>query len=52
VSEVEDFLEQGGAVQFVPDGNKVRFEINLGAARRSGLNISSKLLSLARAVKH
>lgn len=52
VSEIEDFLEQGGTVQFVRDGNKLRFEINLGAARRSGLSISSKLLNLARAVKH
>jgi len=52
VSETDDFLEQGGAVRFVMDGNKVRFEINLGAARRGGLNISSRLLSLARTVKN
>jgi hypothetical protein len=52
VSEADGFLDQGGAVQLLTDGNRVRFEINLGAARRSGLNVSSKLLSLARAVKN
>ncbi len=51
VSEMEDFLELGGTVELVLDDNKVRFAVNLEAARRSGLKISSKLLSLARAVK-
>ena len=51
VSEMEDFLELGGTVKFVAESSKVRFEVNLEAARRSGLRISSRLLSLARVVK-
>ena len=33
------------------DGKKVRFDINLQAAERAHLKISSKLLNLARSVK-
>jgi hypothetical protein len=49
VSEMEHFLQSGGMVNFLMEGNKVRFEINDGPARRAGLRISSKLLNLARA---
>lgn len=52
VSEVENFLELGGAVKFVTEENKVRFAINIKAARRSGLSISSRLLSLAKVVRN
>jgi len=38
-------------IQFVLDGNRVRFEINVAAASRAGLNLSSELLKLARAVR-
>ena len=40
-----------GIVNFVLVDNRVRFEINLAAAAENGLAISSKLLSLAVAVK-
>ncbi|HEY2070647.1 MAG TPA: YfiR family protein [Rhizomicrobium sp.] len=40
-----------GIIAFVIDSNHVRFDIDDQAAARSGLSISSKLLSLARAVK-
>lgn len=52
VGEAEDFLEQGGAVRFVMEDNRVRFVINLEAVRHSGLQISSRLLSLARVVRN
>ena len=52
VSETDDFLDQGGAVRLVMEGRKVRFQINLEAARRNGLTVSSKLLSLAVEVKN
>jgi hypothetical protein len=48
VSELERFLQSGGMIHFIMEGNKVRFEINDEPARNSGLKISSKLLSLAR----
>jgi hypothetical protein len=40
-----------GMINFVIADNRVRFEIDAGAARRSGLDISSKLLSLAVSVR-
>ena len=48
VSELDRFVQAGGMIQFVIEGNKVRFEINDQAAREANLRISSKLLSVAR----
>lgn len=50
VSDAAGFIEQGGIIQFIVIENKVRFRINAGAAKSAGLNISSKLLSLAASV--
>lgn len=47
VSEVSGFLQDGGIINFVKQGNKIRFEINLKDAEKAGIKISSKLLSLA-----
>ncbi|MCX6898309.1 MAG: YfiR family protein [Verrucomicrobia bacterium] len=47
VGETERFAHNGGIINFRLQGANVRFEINLNAARRSGLTISSKLLRLA-----
>ena len=41
----------GAVITFVIQDNKVRFEIDAGAADRAGLKLSSKLLSLAASVK-
>ena len=51
VSEVEGFAAKGGIINFIEERNKVRFEINTEAARRTGLTISSELLKLAKVVK-
>jgi hypothetical protein len=51
VSETEGFASRGGIINFFSDRNKVRFEINADAARRTGLTISSELLKLAKLVK-
>jgi hypothetical protein len=40
-----------GIINFVVEANHVRFDIDESAASRSGLNVSSKLLTLARAVR-
>ena len=48
VGEAPDFIEQGGIVNFKLEGANVRFEIDAGAAEKSGLRISSRLLRLAR----
>lgn len=51
VGEAPEFARQGGIVNFVVEQNRVLFEVNPGAAERSQLHISSKLLSLARIVR-
>jgi hypothetical protein len=50
VGEGDDFLEQGGIIRFILEQNRVRFDINLDAAERGRLKLSSKLLRLARSV--
>lgn len=50
VSDMDGFTDSGGIIQFRLEDNKVRFSINIDAARRAGLSISSKLLSLASRV--
>jgi hypothetical protein len=51
VSDMPQFAKRGGMVQFLLDGSKVRFEVNLAATQRVGLNLSSDLLKLAIAVR-
>jgi hypothetical protein len=51
VGESEPFARGKGMITFVPDHDRVRFEINLDSADRAGLRISAQLLKLARAVR-
>ena len=44
VSEIDDFLERGGIINFRLDRKNVRFDINVAAAERRKLKISSQLL--------
>lgn len=48
VGESEGFIRAGGMVRFYEEDNRLRFEVNLKAAARVGLRISSRLLKLAR----
>ena len=48
VGETPEFAEAGGMITFVQDGRNVRFEINQEAAAKARLQISSRLLRLAR----
>ncbi len=50
VSDAEDFIQNGGIIQFVLVDDKLRFEIHQGRALDSGLVVSSRLLQLAKAV--
>jgi YfiR/HmsC-like len=47
VSDLPRFTQRGGMVQFVLEGNKVRFEVNSATAQRAGLALSSELLKVA-----
>jgi hypothetical protein len=50
VSDIENFAERGGMIGFRTEQNRVRFSVNTEAADRAGLQISSRLLKLARLV--
>jgi hypothetical protein len=50
VADMPRFAARGGMINFTLEENKVRFEINVAAARRAGLKISSKLLNVASAL--
>ena len=47
VSDISNFSALGGCIRFYTEANKVRFHINLDAAKASRLTISSRLLQLA-----
>lgn len=47
----EGALTDETVIAFVRDDNRIRFDINRAAAARHGLNVSSKLLRLARQVR-
>jgi hypothetical protein len=51
VSDVEESARQGVIISFFVEQKKVRFAINIEAARRAGFKISAKLLRLAKIVK-
>jgi len=51
VGETEQFTQQGGIINFIKKEGKVRLEIDCDAARRTKLQLSSKLLSVADVVK-
>jgi len=51
VGESAAFLDEGGAIRFVLDRERLRFEINMSAAQRAHLKISSQLQKLAAAIR-
>jgi hypothetical protein len=50
VGESPSFAASGGIIDFVVEGDKVRFAINARLGEQSGLKISAQLLNLAMAV--
>ncbi len=50
VGDAPDFIEHGGMIRFFTEKNKLRFAINLEAAKADKLAISAKLLQLAEIV--
>lgn len=51
VSDMPDFVDNGGIIGFVMQGDRVRFQVSLPAAERAGLSLSSELLRVAANVK-
>ena len=50
VGEADNFLPEGGIIRLHLVQDKIRFDINIGAADSSHLKISSRLLLLATSV--
>lgn len=50
VSDMMEFGQKGGMATIRTQGNRMKIEINSEEARKAGLNISSKLLKIARQV--
>lgn len=50
VSDIENFVSQGGVIGFTTDKNKVRLAINTKSAQAAGLEIDAQLLEIAKSV--
>jgi YfiR/HmsC-like len=51
IGDAPGFARRGGIMNFTLEDNKVRFEVNVEAAKHADLTISSRLLTLARIVQ-
>lgn len=51
IGESSDFLEDGGIVNLRVVDGRVRFDVNLEAANRAGVRLSSQLLRLAQKIR-
>jgi len=50
IGDTEGFARKGVIINYYIEENKVRFEINVNALKRSGLRINSKVMKLARII--
>jgi hypothetical protein len=46
----ENGLEQGGAINLIPVEDRIGFEVSLESAEKSGVRLSSRMLTVARRV--
>lgn len=51
IGDGNDFVEAGGMIVLKQRGGRIRFDVNLAAARRAGLNLNSQMLKLADEVR-
>lgn len=47
IGDQRDFVQAGGMIGLRVEDNRVRFDVNLGAAQRAGLTLNSQMLKLA-----
>jgi hypothetical protein len=50
IGQMPDFARRGGIINFIIEDDKVRFEVNVEAAKQADINISSRLLTLAKII--
>lgn len=48
IGESEGFTQMGGVINFFEERNRLRFKVNIDAAKRAGLTMSSQLLGSAQ----
>ena len=48
VSDDPEFNQHGGIVKFYPENEMIKLQINVSAAKEANLNVSSKLLRIAK----
>ena len=51
IGESPDFAARQGIIGFVPRGDSLRFQVNIAAAERAGLQLSGQLARLAEIVR-
>jgi hypothetical protein len=51
IGESEPFFKQGGIINFILEGEKIRFDLNIGQANATELKISAQLQKLARTIR-
>jgi uncharacterized protein DUF4154 len=51
VSDIANFCDRGGMIQFELKDEKVRFAVNMTAAEKAGLTLSSQLVKVATSVR-
>jgi uncharacterized protein DUF4154 len=51
IGDAPGFAKRGGIINFTLEDNKIRFEVNVEAAKHADLIISSRLLTLAKIVQ-
>jgi hypothetical protein len=51
IGEGESFTTRGGVIGLLVQDRKVRFDVDTSAAQSAGLRVSSKLLTLTRAIR-
>jgi hypothetical protein len=50
IGQMPDFARRGGIINFILEDDKVRFEVNVEAAKQADITISSRLLTLAKII--
>jgi hypothetical protein len=50
IGETPSFAQRGGIINFIVVDDKIRFEVNVDAAKQADISISSRLLALAKIV--
>ena len=51
VSDASGFAASGGMIELFQESGRMRFAVNVDTARRSGVQLSSRLLDLAKIVR-